>query len=635
MKAPRTWFSTSLRGDARSLRRRFAVLFHPGVRRGRVLLLLLALVVALSGGLVACQTATKTERLCRERFEAALAGTRHLVSGDHPDHTGDTFQDADGQTWYHCTHYASQEELWNALGEVFTGGYLQAFSNLEGCFQDREDGLWCAVLSLYDVSPWLSEDTADLDTLQVLSQEGDRIVFTMDCSATAGQPVPNYFALEQSDGVWRFSACFSEEDVRGVLSEETVLAAFRTGEGEEAQELTDTVAERLPLDGQTLAVVRSEGPHVHGLGALEVGTVDNTTGTLTAPLFYVGADEFQYQLRSGDGWAEVRYTAWQMYQGILYPQAGVLLWDGSVWQRIWPDVGNEWYLSYWVGRTAELGDDGFSLYATDENGSSTGELLTTVSNEELALLREGALYSRDLDISPTVRAAIQDALASGPIRLTAITPAGAYSGLEVYQVDWEMYANDAWQSMSIADTPWYAFFDGQETLLDVRTSAPEALEETALAVRWGLTDPEYALTDETQSTWYGLTGPAELDELLGGAPTVEALPYEVDQPGSHWERRSWEGLSLECLVHADGTSWLYRLETTRPDLFTRRGAHVGIPRAEVLALYPAASSGSPWDWDETAGKNLWVGPDTIPGFYLGFQMENGRVAAIRLLNFYD
>ena len=37
MKAPRTWFSTSLRGDARSLRRRFAVLFHPGVRRGRAL----------------------------------------------------------------------------------------------------------------------------------------------------------------------------------------------------------------------------------------------------------------------------------------------------------------------------------------------------------------------------------------------------------------------------------------------------------------------------------------------------------------------------------------------------------------------------------------------------------------------
>lgn len=591
--------------------------------------------MALSGGLVACQTASATERLCRERFEAALAVTRHLVSGDHPDHSGNSFQDADGQTWYHCTHYASQEELWNALGEVFTDGYLPGFSNLEHCFQDREDGLWCAVLSLYDVSPWLSEDTADPDSLQVLSQEGDRIVFTMDCSATVGQPVPNYFALEQSDGVWRFSACFSAEDVRSVLSEETVLAAFRTGEGEEAPILTDTVVERLPLDGQTLAVVRSEGPHVRGFGALEVGTLDNATGTLASPLFYVGADDFQYQLRSGDGWAEVRCTSWQMYQGVVIPRAGVLLWDGSVWQRIWPDVGNEWYFSYWEGCTAELGDDGFFLYATDENGLSTGELLTTVSKEELARLREGALYSRDLEVSPTVRAAIQDALTPGPVRLNAITPVGTRSGLTVYEVDWAKYVNDAWQSMASADTLWYAFFDGQETLLDVRASAPEALEETALAVRWGIPDLEYALTDETQSAWYGLAGPAELDELLGAPPAVEELPYEVDQPGNHWERRSWEGFSLECLVHADGTSWLYRLETTRPDLFTRQGAHVGISREELLALYPTASSGSPWDWDKTAGENLWVSPDTLAGFYLGFRVEDGRVTAIRLLNFFD
>ena len=635
MKAPRTWFSTSLRGDARSLRRRFAVLFHPGMRQGRVLLLLLALAVALGGGLVACRTASATERLCRERFEAALAATRHLVSGEHPDFSGDTFQDADGQTWYRCTHYASQEELWDALGEVFTGGYLENFSNLEHCFQDREDGLWCAVLSLYDVSPWLSEDTADLDTFQVLSREGDRIVFTMACSATVGQPVPNYFALEESGGVWRFSACFSEEDLRGVLSEESVLAAVRASEGEEAPFLTDTVVERLPLDGNTVAVVRSEGSHARGFAALVAVTVDNATGDLAAPVFHVGADGFQYQLLSGDGWAEVRYTAEQMFFGILYPQAGVLLWDGGVWQRIWPDVGSEWYASYWEGCTAELGDDGFFLYATDETGLSTGELLTTVTGEELAFLREGALYSRDLDISPTVRAAIQDALAPGPVRLTAITPAGTCSGLTVYQVDWEGYINDAWQAMSSAGTPWYAFFDEQETLLDVRASAPEALEGTALAVRWGLRDLEYALTDETQSAWYGLAGPAELDELLGASPTVEELPYEVDQPGSHWEHRSWEGLSLECLVDAGGASWLYRLETTRPDLFTRRGAHVGTSREEVLALYPAASNASPWDWDKTSGENLWVGPDTLAGFYLGFQIENGRVAAIRLLNFFD
>lgn len=175
---------------------------------------------------------------------------------------------------------------------------------------------------------------------------------------------------------------------------------------------------------------------------------------------------------------------------------------------------------------------------------------------------------------------------------------------------------------------WEQFYDGGLAQFVAQNAGETAGAATI--------DREFALTPEGLGGWYGLGGPGMgFLEEPGTVTRLDTGGDAIYAEGDYWERTEWEGLSILCYVAASsgGGPSISSLSTTRADLSTVRGAHVGMTRDQILACYPTASSEPNWDLE---GDFLWVGPeDGGYGRYLIFYFEEDQATRIEMTDYFN
>lgn len=137
-------------------------------------------------------------------------------------------------------------------------------------------------------------------------------------------------------------------------------------------------------------------------------------------------------------------------------------------------------------------------------------------------------------------------------------------------------------------------------------------------------------------------------EVYDGKPQVEVLEgwEPIYWPGAYWTRQSWDGFSALCYHvgeepgQSDPDAYrVYTIDTTRTDLSTYRGIHVGSDRDEVLEAYPGIFDTHYWhdDAPDFPGDDyLWY-CDNAEGWgaALLFFFEDDTVSHIRLNHMFN
>ncbi len=176
----------------------------------------------------------------------------------------------------------------------------------------------------------------------------------------------------------------------------------------------------------------------------------------------------------------------------------------------------------------------------------------------------------------------------------------------------------------------------------------EDISEAILEVSYDLMDIDVALWREGYSSPVGPGSEINIFcEENDGAPTVKILEgwEPIYQPGDYWSEQSWDGFSAitycnENTAETDANTYqVYTIDTTRTDLYTDRGIHVGSTREEVLEAYPDIFDTHYWhdeDIDFPGSDYLWYCDDPEGfGAAILFFFSGDVVSQIRLNNMFN
>lgn len=119
--------------------------------------------------------------------------------------------------------------------------------------------------------------------------------------------------------------------------------------------------------------------------------------------------------------------------------------------------------------------------------------------------------------------------------------------------------------------------------------------------------------------------------------TVRMEDYDVWWPDDYWYETRYDGLTLLCYHGAeeDGNA-IFKIETTRDDLWTYRGARVGMTKAEILDLYPEIDPEEPWGAEWGNHLAYQSNPGALADLYIHFTFDEGDVLTkIMMENYFD
>ncbi len=178
------------------------------------------------------------------------------------------------------------------------------------------------------------------------------------------------------------------------------------------------------------------------------------------------------------------------------------------------------------------------------------------------------------------------------------------------------------------DNTWDGVFGRTEVI------APDKdINEVILEVAYNLQDIEVSLRLEGYPQ---LVGPFSAPNFFNEESTVEKMEgwEPIYREGDYWMQFHYNGLTALCYYSAsEDAADVYRIETTRPDVATYRGLHVGAPRSEVLAAYPNIYDTPYWLY---GGDFLWYCDNEDGwGAALLFWFEDDMVSKIELISMFD
>ena len=193
--------------------------------------------------------------------------------------------------------------------------------------------------------------------------------------------------------------------------------------------------------------------------------------------------------------------------------------------------------------------------------------------------------------------------------------------------------------------------DGQfyEVRGDIIPNGDKSIGQMIQEVSYDLLDLEVSLWRDGYPSPVGPSSEIHFFQgVYDGEPKVEILEgwEPVYWPGAYWTRQSWDGFSALCYHVGEEPGQddpdaysVYTIDTTRDDLKTYRGIHVGSTREEVLAAYPELYDTPYWhdDAPDFPGDDyLWYCDNSEGwGAAILFFFDGDRVTQIRLNNMFN
>lgn len=206
----------------------------------------------------------------------------------------------------------------------------------------------------------------------------------------------------------------------------------------------------------------------------------------------------------------------------------------------------------------------------------------------------------------------------------------------VYQLRCSGWEDGGWYSYP--GPLWLVFQLDQEG--DMTTVLGESVPRGS--VEQAVLEQGYHLVDGAVALWRdgypNPAGPGSEVNFFREEPVVTILEDAdpIYHEGDWWQQMEWEGLSALCYCNADGSYAIEHLETIRTDLSTERGIRIGSTRAEVEAAYGEKLSRADY-WGLYPGEDrLWYCADPEGwGAAILFFFDGDGVSRIVLNNMFD
>lgn len=167
------------------------------------------------------------------------------------------------------------------------------------------------------------------------------------------------------------------------------------------------------------------------------------------------------------------------------------------------------------------------------------------------------------------------------------------------------------------------------------------LEQAAAESLYHISDLEFSFPRVYSHGYFGL-GSSGVDfvgyaDWLDQPETVRMENYDVWWPDDYWYETRYDGLTLLCYHSAaENSGFLYKIETTREDLWTYRGAQVGMTKAEILDLYPEINPEEPWGAEWGNHLAYQSNPGALADLYIHFTFDDADVLTkIIMENYFD
>lgn len=479
-------------------------------------------------------------------------------------------------------------------------------------------------------------------------------------------------------------------------------AGFAVYEYRDYPPLTTLLAQTIG-NRTVMLVETEGGPHIAGTNNLVMGVFDEETQRFVGDVYTIGGDEAGYTFWWGnDNCLYVLWSNNTIYQGIE-TSGGVncFRFDGQTLQPVYdlpatsrncgvlPDAEEAAALlkpistnvdsrEFWSDHKARPIDGGFYFYETnpDWDSSRPGEgeqwrymgyvpfvIQDHIATEQVKELIKEYLKNR----GPYGRTYYLDEELGEPQEDDQRIDGVYYSGEErthettgvAFRVESSYY--NTWHS----EDPGPSWREGQNTIYlilgkdadgqfyevrgDIIPDGDKSINQMIQEVSYGLLDLEVSLW---RDGYPSPVGPGSeipfFRDVYDGEPKVEILEgwEPVYWPGAYWTRQSWDGFSALCYHVGEEPGQddpdaysVYTIDTTRDDLKTYRGIHVGSTREEVLEAYPGIFDTHYWhdDAPDFPGKDyLWYcdNPDGW-GAALLFFFEENKVSHMRLNHMFN
>lgn len=162
----------------------------------------------------------------------------------------------------------------------------------------------------------------------------------------------------------------------------------------------------------------------------------------------------------------------------------------------------------------------------------------------------------------------------------------------------------------------------------------KTIEEAIYEVAYNLMDINFSISFDHYAQLLGLgSSYIPLNEEFKSEIMTNYEP--IYSEGSYWEYVYYDGLTVLQYYSADRDCFsINKIETSRTDLTTYKGARVGMTRDEIHAIYPEASEQPKWSYE---GDYLWISNNMSvgPGFFMFLFFKDDQLAKIELINMFD
>lgn len=472
-------------------------------------------------------------------------------------------------------------------------------------------------------------------------------------------------------------------------------AGFAVYEYRDYPQLTTLLAQT--IGNRTVMLVETEGgPHIAGTNNLVMGVFDEETQRFVGDVYTIGGDEAGYTFWWGND--NCLYVLWSnntIYQGIA-TSGGVncFRFDGHTLQPVYdlpatalncgvlPEDAAEQNIlrgnrDFWDNRKACPRGQGIDFYERNPDWDAARQS----EQEQWIYLGYVPFAITDSTVTTEAKALIKDYIQSlWPYRTYYLGEEPGEPQVKDRRIDGVYYSGEerTYETTGVAFRVEYSSYndwgslypgpfwmedqshiyvilgkdaDGQfyEVRGDIIPSGDKSINQLIQEVSYDLLDLEVSLWREGYP-WPAGPG-SEISffrDGYDGEPKVEVLEgwEPVYWPGAYWTQQNWDGFTARCYhvgeepgqEDPDAYS-VYAIDTTRDDLKTYRGIHVGSTREEVLEAYPELYDTPYWhdDAPDFPGDDyLWY-CDNAEGWgaALLFFFEEGTVSHIRLNHMFN
>jgi len=197
---------------------------------------------------------------------------------------------------------------------------------------------------------------------------------------------------------------------------------------------------------------------------------------------------------------------------------------------------------------------------------------------------------------------------------------------EVYRLDVQRLKDKRWERDASEGTRCFFFVsqEGKYSLVQKKTLTEEKPEEAFAAAVTPKTS-SFALVSLESGETYSLGDPWMGTLLNGGERNQSLQPW--GENGSYWETVKVSDLKAAFYVSGEGRS-LISMETTDPQLATKKGIVCGSSRNDVLGAYPEAE-------ELSHGILQWTCKEELQNGTIRFYLENDTVTRISVYYFMD